>query len=82
MQELPKHFFSAITILVLVFYTCASADEYSAKVIKADGEVHVIDADGQRHTVDESGFRNCHDPIGNGRYKFVIVERKENDFRK
>ena len=56
LQELPKHFFSAITILVLVFYTCASADEYSAKVIKADGEVHVIDADGQRHTVDESGF--------------------------
>jgi len=56
LREAFKHFFSAIAILVLIFSACAYADEYSAKVIKVDGEVHVIDADGHRHTVEESGF--------------------------
>jgi len=56
LREAFKHFLSAITILVLIFSACAHADEFSAKVIKVNGDVYIIDADGNRRTVEESRF--------------------------
>lgn len=51
-----KSFLFTITILALIFSACAFADEFSARVIKVDGEVHVIDAEGKRRTVEESRY--------------------------
>lgn len=56
MREAFKHFLSAITILVLIFSASAYAEEFGAKVIKVNGEVHIIDVDGNCHTVEESRF--------------------------
>lgn len=56
LHEAFKRFLPTTTILVLIFSICAHADEYSAKVIKVDGEVYIVDADGNRRTVEESRF--------------------------
>ena len=56
LQQAFKRFLSTITILVLISSACAYAEEFSGKVIRVDGEVHIIDASGKRHTVEESRF--------------------------
>ena len=56
LHEAFKRFLPTTTILVLIFSICAHADEFSAKVIKVDGEVYIVDADGNRRTVEESRF--------------------------
>jgi len=55
-HEAFNRFLPTIMMFVLMFSACAYADEYSGKVIKVDGEVHIIDADGNCHTVEESRF--------------------------
>ncbi len=55
MHEAIKHFFSA-TLLLLIFSTCVYADEFSARVISADGDVAIINADGHRHVVEQAGI--------------------------
>jgi hypothetical protein len=55
LHEALKHFFSA-TLLVLMFSTCIHADEFSARVISAGGDVYIIDADGHRQVVEQPGF--------------------------
>lgn len=43
-------------VILLISATAASAEAFSGKVIKANGEVHIIDADGEHYTVEESKF--------------------------
>jgi hypothetical protein len=56
LREPIKHFFFAITILVLIVSAFAYADKFSARVIRADGDVYIIDAAGHHHAVEENDF--------------------------
>ena len=56
LQQAFTSVLSISMVIVLISATAASAEAFSGKVIKTNGEVHIIDDDGERYTVEESKF--------------------------